>query len=297
MLVSVDGGNFEEAAGWRTNTRPEPSFEEAFMFSQAVPAKAVTILMRGSKAWGFFGIASATAISGPYPIMLVSGQAAAQEQCVVARMHGVTLQPCLDAIVAGDGSEVLMFAEGGQLQLVSGQCLAVVGGFLSVEECLGQTVWSLSADGQVKHGNACLSAAPNSEITAVDCAVAAAGGADKFFEVAVGSHDPAATSAVRSVGALLQAAAGRQRQLLDAMRAALPKLDRCSMASLGALNNITLSSSSSLSQIRRSLASDKDKVMQAVRKISGHFGIGHEELAQLLLASSDALAAVSAKLR
>jgi hypothetical protein len=297
VLVSVDGGNFEEAVGWRTNMRPEPSFEEAFMFSEVAPAKAVTILMRGSKAWGFFGIASATAISGPYPIMLVSGQAAVQEQCVIARMHGVTLQPCLDAIVAGDGSEVLMFVEGGQLQLVSGQCLAVVGGVLSVEECQGQTVWSLTADHQVKHGNTCLSATSNSELAAVDCADAAAEGADKFFEVAVSSHDPAATLAIRSVGALLQAAAKRQRRLLDAMHAALPKLDRCSMASLGALSNITLPSSFSLSKHHHRLTSDRDEVMQAVRKISGHFGIGHGELSQLLLASSEALAAVSAKLR
>jgi len=297
VLVSGDGGNFEEAAGWRKNARPEPSFEEAVMFTEAVPAKAVTILMRGSKAWGFFGIASATAISGPYPIMLVSGQAAMQEQCVIARMHGLALQPCLDAIVAGDGAEILTFVEGGELQFISGQCLAVVGGLLSVEECRGQTVWSFTADGQVKHGNTCLSATSNSEIAAVDCAVAATEGADKFFEVAVGSHDPAATLAVRSVGALLQAAAKRQRQLLDAMHAALPKLDRCSMASLGALSNITLPSSLSNSQHRHSLASESDKVLRAVRKISGHFGIENGELSGLLVASSEALAAVSAKLR
>ena len=29
--MSADGGNFEEAAGWRTNVRPEPSFEEVFL--------------------------------------------------------------------------------------------------------------------------------------------------------------------------------------------------------------------------------------------------------------------------
>eukprot|EP00930_Biecheleria_cincta_P101146 TRINITY_DN9277_c0_g1_i4.p1 TRINITY_DN9277_c0_g1~~TRINITY_DN9277_c0_g1_i4.p1 ORF type:complete len:243 (+),score=50.85 TRINITY_DN9277_c0_g1_i4:102-830(+) len=183
VLVSADGGNFEEAAGWRTNVRTEPSFEQAVMFAEVVSAKAVTILMRGPKAWGFFGIASATAISGPYPFMLVSGQAAVQEQCVVAKSHGVALQPCLDAIVAGDGSEVLTFSEGGQLQLVSGQCLAVVGGLLSVEDCQGQSVWSLTADGQVKHGNTCLSAGSNTELAAVDCTLASAEGASKFLRL------------------------------------------------------------------------------------------------------------------
>eukprot|EP00930_Biecheleria_cincta_P101144 TRINITY_DN9277_c0_g1_i2.p1 TRINITY_DN9277_c0_g1~~TRINITY_DN9277_c0_g1_i2.p1 ORF type:complete len:386 (+),score=95.00 TRINITY_DN9277_c0_g1_i2:60-1217(+) len=296
VLVSADGGNFEEAAGWRTNVRTEPSFEQAVMFAEVVSAKAVTILMRGPKAWGFFGIASATAISGPYPFMLVSGQAAVQEQCVVAKSHGVALQPCLDAIVAGDGSEVLTFSEGGQLQLVSGQCLAVVGGLLSVEDCQGQSVWSLTADGQVKHGNTCLSAASNTELAAVDCALAVAEGADKFFEVAVASHDSTATLAVRSVGALMQAAVKRQRQLLDAIHTSLPKLDKCSLGGLGVVRNITLPSSFLLSQHHLSLAGGEDEVMQAVRKISGHFGIGHGELAKLLLASSEALAAVSAKL-
>jgi hypothetical protein len=296
VLISADGGNFEEAVGWRTHVRPEPSFEEAVMFAEVVSAKAVTILMRGSKAWGFFGIASSIAISGPYPFMLVSGQAAVQEQCVVARMHGLALQPCLDAIVAGDGSEILTFSEGGQLQLSSGQCLAVLGSLLSVEDCQGQSVWSVTADGQVKHGSTCLSAALNFEIAAVDCAAVAAEGADKFFEVAVGSNDPAATLAVRSIGVLLQAAAKRQTRLLDALHAALPKLDKCSVASLGVLSNVTLPSGFSLSEHHHSLAGGEDEVVQAVRKISGHFGVGHGKLAQLLLASSEALAAVSAKL-
>ena len=73
VLVSAYGVNFEEAAGWRTNTRAEPNFVQVFVFPQAAPAKAVTMWMRGSKAYGFFDIASATAISGPYPIMLANG--------------------------------------------------------------------------------------------------------------------------------------------------------------------------------------------------------------------------------
>ena len=63
VLVSADGGNFQEAAGWRTNVRPEPSFAEVFMFSDAAPAKAVTFLMRGSTAWGFFGVDSTTSVA------------------------------------------------------------------------------------------------------------------------------------------------------------------------------------------------------------------------------------------
>jgi len=295
-LVSADGGNFEEAAGWRKNLRPEPSFEETVMFAEAVSAKAVTILMRGSKAWGFFGISSIAAISGPYSFMLVSGKAAMQEQCVVARKLGLALQPCLDAIVAGDGSEIFTFLEGGQLQLSSGKCLAASGGRLSAEECQGQSVWSLTPDGQVKFGNTCLSGASDSQIAAVDCTTAAVEGADKFFEVAVVSNDPATTLAVRSVGASLQAAAKRQQHFLDAMHAALPKLDKCRVASLGVSGNGTLPSGFSLSQHRRSVAGEDAQVANAMHKISEYFGLGHGELARLVLASSEALAAVAAKL-
>ena len=119
VLVSADVGNFEEAAGWRTNVRPEPSFEEVLMFSDAAPAKAVTFLMRGSTAWGFFGVASITAIPGPYPIMQVSSQAAVQKQYVGARMCGLAWQQCLDAIVADDGAEVCTFSDQGLLGLMS----------------------------------------------------------------------------------------------------------------------------------------------------------------------------------
>ena len=296
VLVSPDAGNFQEAFGWRRIARAEPSFEEDIMFAEVVSSKAVSILMRGPKPWGFFGISNVAAISAPYPFMLVSGKAAVEEQCVVAKVSGLELKPCLDAIVKGDGAEIFTLMQGGKLKLSSGQCLAIVGGRLSSEECPGQTMWTLTADGQLKHGSTCLSAATGSQMVAIDCDAASAGGADKFFEVAVPSNDAAATLAVRSVGSLLKAAAKRQNKVLDALRAALPKLDKCNVASLDVLGNHTLPAGLSLSRHRSRMYGGEDEAKHAVSRIAGYFGIGHGEFTQLVAASTEALTAVFAKL-
>ena len=148
MLTSGDGGNFEEAAAWHKNTRPEPSFEETFMFASSVEAKAVTLLMRGPKPWGYFGISNIAALSGPYSFMLVSGKAGAQEQCMVSGRRSVGLQPCMDAIVAGSGLEIFSFTEGSQLQSSEGKCVSVIGSHMSKEECEGgQSTWEATRMG------------------------------------------------------------------------------------------------------------------------------------------------------
>ena len=130
ILTSSDGANFEEAKCWQTNTRTEVAFEESFMFAAPRTVKAVTIAMRSPRSWGYFGINSATLIAEPGPFMLVrcvrphvflqlvSGSAAFAlpqsgittldgEQCLVVGSSGIHLEPCLEAIAAGDGREVL----------------------------------------------------------------------------------------------------------------------------------------------------------------------------------------------
>ena len=62
VLTSLDGGNFEEAAGWRQIAHSEPSFEETIMFAAPVAAKAVKVLMRGAKPWGYFGLSGAAGV-------------------------------------------------------------------------------------------------------------------------------------------------------------------------------------------------------------------------------------------
>ena len=121
VLTSSDGGNFEESVGWRKLSRPEPSFEDTILFPEPVAAKAVKVLMRGAKPWGYFGLSNAVAIARPSAFMLVSGVPAAQEQCVVASSSGVAAKSCIDAVVGGAGAE-------GKLQALGGGCLGVVAG-------------------------------------------------------------------------------------------------------------------------------------------------------------------------
>ena len=70
VLTSADGGNFEEASRWRRTARTEPSFEETIMFATPVSVKAVKVLMRGAKPWGYFGLSTVAAVAAPTPSCL-----------------------------------------------------------------------------------------------------------------------------------------------------------------------------------------------------------------------------------
>ena len=298
VLTSADGGNFEEAAGWRKLARPEPSFEESIMFASELSAKAVTILMRVPKPWGYFGISSVAALSGPFSFMLVSGKGGQREQCLVSTSAGVALQPCLDAIVAGAGVEIFGFTGTSQLQRSDGKCLALFGSRLGVEECQsGRGAWEASQDGQLKQGDMCLAAAAGSQVAVADCDDAAAARAEQFFPVAVPSCDPAAAVAVQSVGALLKAAIGRQAKLIAALQGVLPKLDKCRVASLAGVSNQTSAATVLKSGQGRAMFEMQGPAADAVGKIAGHFGAGPDEFARVVASSRDVLAAVSAKLR
>jgi hypothetical protein len=87
----------------------------------------VTLLMRGPKPWGYFGISNIAALSGQYSFMLVNGRGGAREQCLVAGHAGVGLQPCVEAIVSGTGLEVFSFTDSGSLQGSDGKCVSLVG--------------------------------------------------------------------------------------------------------------------------------------------------------------------------
>ena len=179
VLTSSDGGNFQESVGWSKLSRPEPSFEDTVLFPEPVNAKAVKVLMRGVKPWGYFGLSNAVAISGPSAFMLVSGAPAVQEQCLVATTAGVEAKPCIDAVVAGHGAEIFANNAAGQLQVLGGSCLGLVASKVSLVECQeGQGAWVVTQDGQVKQGNTCLVVA-GSTVAAADCDDAASTGGDK----------------------------------------------------------------------------------------------------------------------
>ena len=45
-------------------------FEETIMFATPVSVKAVKVLMRGAKPWGYFGLSTVAAVAAPYSFML-----------------------------------------------------------------------------------------------------------------------------------------------------------------------------------------------------------------------------------
>ena len=56
VLVSNNGGNFEEASSWRAASRSEVSYRETFMFERSQNVKAVSIVMKSPMPWGFCGL-------------------------------------------------------------------------------------------------------------------------------------------------------------------------------------------------------------------------------------------------
>ncbi|CAE7273073.1 unnamed protein product [Symbiodinium sp. CCMP2456] len=235
--------------------------------------------MRGAKPWGYFGLSNSVGISGPSAFMLVSGAPAGQEQCLVAAGGGVEAKPCVDTIVAGNGAEVFSSSAEGQLQALGGSCLGVVNGKVSMVECQqGQGSWVVSQDGQVKQGNTCLVVA-GSAVAATDCDDAASTGGDKFFQVVVPEHDPAAVLAVQEMGALLRASVQRQRSLVEPVSLATSK------------------TWPALVQLERFASSvgRADLAGSLPVKVADKFGPGRAALAAVLAASSDTLKLVASK--
>ena len=294
VLTSVDGGNFEEAAQWRQISRSEPSFEESIMFPAPVAAKAVKVLMRGAKPWGYFGIARAAALAGPSAFMLVSDAPAPQEQCVVSSAAGDTLaaEACLDVLVDGDGRDVFQFSEAGHLQAAGGQCVEVAASKLVLSDCSNAGAWEATADGQMKQGNMCLTAS-GSHVEAMDCEEAAAMGGGKFFQVAVPAFDPGASQSVRSLGALLQASATRQRKLTAALQGLLPKRGACKASASLAARISNSPASRPAAFVATSIGEmPAQNIAGLAAKVSQRFGLTSAEVSEVLLAAHEAVGAV-----
>ena len=288
VLTSGDGGNFEEASRWRRTARTEPSFEETIMFATPVLVKAVKVLMRGAKPWGYFGLSTVAAVAAPYSFMLVSGAAAIHEQCVVSTPAGLSAKPCVDAIVAGDGYEVFGLTSAGSLQDVSGRCVELEAGKVEFRECSNVGgVWEMTAEGQVKQGNMCL--ALSRGVVAMDCQEAAAVGAGSFFPVAVPKYDAQAAAGVHSLGKLVRASVARQNKLLATLSSLTPKLATCktkvSLMGSGkqATSAVAFSSNHAVGGTRAPGVADK---------IGVQFGVAHSQLSLLIGESAKVLDAV-----
>ena len=172
VLVSSDGGNFEEAACWRMSSRSEVSYEETVLFNDVQSVKALTVVMKAPMPWGYFGLNDASLLTeGDEAFMIVSGAAPhSGEQCLAVSGRGLSAQACLDAVAAGDGRDVFKF-QGDQLfHVASGMCVALAhgdGNQVGLQDCAaaaraqdGRASWELTSDAQLKlarMGNYCLS--------------------------------------------------------------------------------------------------------------------------------------------
>ena len=142
ILASADGGNFEEVVPWRRSTKGDAAYVETFMFPEPRNVMAISVLMRNPQLWRFMGITNAALLVEPGPFMLVSGVPAPDgELCVVARNGALEVQPCLAAIVAGDGAEVFSFGVDAELVSVSNSACASLANGLVVAHCVIGAAW------------------------------------------------------------------------------------------------------------------------------------------------------------
>lgn len=200
VLASADGGNFEEVVPWRRSTQGDAAYVETLMFAEPRNVMAVSVVMRDPQRWRFMGITSAVLLVEPGPFMLVSGVPAPDgELCVVAKNGRLEVEPCLAAIVDGDGTEIFSFGVGGELvSAPSNTCVSLSSGLVArhvivnaawfgwapVVNCsnvvLGScgpesSAFELQASGQIKasrDGDVCLTLsgkAPNYVVMPIGC--------------------------------------------------------------------------------------------------------------------------------
>ena len=102
ILVSSDGGNFEEASCWRAATRSEVAYRETIMFGREQKVKAVSIVMKSPMPWGYFGLNDVSLLtSGEESFMIVSGERSdGAEQCLTVVGSEIVIDSCLDALAA-----------------------------------------------------------------------------------------------------------------------------------------------------------------------------------------------------
>ena len=136
-MTSTDGGNFQEAAGWRSASREEVTYREIVMFKSPRKVKSLSVVMRSPRESGFFGISSISLLAEPGPSMLVS-DAVAQlgESCLVSSAGEAEAQSCVSAIAEGSDAEVFSSSQSSQLVSQStGERLFSIKRALKLQNC------------------------------------------------------------------------------------------------------------------------------------------------------------------
>lgn len=308
ILVSSDGGNFEEASCWRATTRSEVAYRETIMFERPQKVKAVSIVMKSPMPWGYFGLNDVALLtSGDESFMIVIGEGSAQgERCLTGVGSNIVVDSCLKSLASLDSREVFRFRNQRLVHVASGLCVAAAGDesyAVALRDCektsdahLIRSVWQLTASAQLKlprMGDSCLVLAGGRAIVG-ECATST----EKFFLDAVPETKLNGAAAVTSGAKLLLASAARQRAALNTLRALNPVLDSCRFVSLAMNNtrsqflNFKLSKEGDLS---RSVYAKDDSELAAFGGVYGALGVDTQDILKLISESSIALAEVGAK--
>ena len=314
VLTSTDGGNVQEAAGWRSAKRKEVSYKETVMFDSARNVKALTVAMRSPMPWGYFGLNDIALVVEPGPMMLISGSSSeAGERCMVSLSNSVGSEDCLQAIAAGAGREIFTWNDESQLaSMHEGKCVSLAsgtaagGGVLALQDCAealeagdGRSAFELTATGQLrfKHlGNYCI-VASQASVHVQDCGAAEESNTaqDRFFLSAVPEFDPSRAAAAADAAALLQAAAARQAALAAELHEALPRLEACRLAL--STNKSYVRQPLTLGETRSQLATagEGGAVVKAIGGVCTSLGVDMAGINRLIIDTAGALASARSK--
>ena len=308
ILVSSDGGNFEEASCWHAATRSEVAYRETIMFERQQKVKAVSIVMKSPMPWGYFGLNDVALLtSGDESFMIVVGDRSAQgERCLTAMDSKIVVDGCLKSLASLANREVFRFRNQRLMHVASGLCVTAAGDNsyeVALRDCgkasdshLVHSVWQLTASAQLKlprMGDSCLMFQGGQAIVG-ECAASA----EKFFLVAVPEAKLNEAAAVTSGAELLLASAARQQAALNSLRALTPVLDSCRFVSLAMnstrsqFHNFKLSKAGDLSSPQYA---NHDSELAVLGGVYGALGVNTEDILKLISESSITLAEVGAK--
>lgn len=319
VLVSSDGGNFEEAVCWRSSSRADVSYEETIMFDSPSMVKSLTISMKAPLSWGYFGINDVTLLSsGDENFMLVNGRTSGDsERCLVASGSTLGVAGCLDAVAAGDGREVFSLSGERLVHVASGLCASPLNAeskTVSFHDCAsaariddGRFSWQLNSNGQLTSrgsGASCLVVVGN-EVVLNDCddATRTPDASDKFSLVAVPELNLDSARAARMGAELLSAAVDRQRHALSHLETLLPSLATCKFGAFVRQNaTATLKTSLALngrgahasSAVRKNLG--QDLAVLAMGKVYENIGADVRGSLQLIRDSAALIASAETKM-
>ena len=300
ILVSSDGGNFEEASCWRAATRNEVAYRETIMFERVQNVKAVSIVMKSPMPWAYFGLNDVNLLtSGEESFMIVSGERlGGAEQCLTVVDSKIAVDSCLQSLASLDAREVFRFQDQRLMHVASGLCVAAVGDDtyqaalqdcgLSSDAHAVRSAWQLTANAQLKlprMGDSCLTVRGGRAIVG-ECGAST----EKFFLAVVPEANVNEAISVTSGAKLLLASAARQRTALNDLRALKPVLESCRFVSLA--KNATRGQkhySAKLSKEGDSVGAKHTLAMADFGGVYEALGVNTAEILQLITESSQEL--------